>query len=68
MYEKKCYDYFIRPHFNHCCSVWGNCSQTYIDTMTKLQKIFARLILDFDYSVPSIELKTLNWQPFDEIV
>ena len=37
--------------------------------MTKLQKIAARLILDFDYSVPSIELfKTLNWQPFEEIV
>ena len=37
--------------------------------MTKLQKIAARLILDFDYSVPLIELfKTLNWQPFEEIV
>ena len=37
--------------------------------MTKLQKIAARLILDCDYSVPSIELfKTLNWQPFEEIV
>ena len=37
--------------------------------MTKLQKIAARRILDCDYSVPSIELfKTLNWQPFEEIV
>ena len=37
--------------------------------MPKLQKIAVRLILDCDYSVPSIELfKTLYWQPFEDIV
>ena len=62
-------DYYIRLHFNYCCYIWGNYSQTNIITMTKLQKIAARLILDCDYSVSLIELfKTLNWQPFDEIV
>ena len=67
--RKAFYNYYIRPHFNYCCSAWGNCSQTDINTMTKLQKKAARLILDCDYSVPLIELfKTLNWQPFEEIV
>ena len=67
--RKTFYNYYIRTHFNYCCSVWGNCSQTDINTMTKLQKIAARLILDCDYSVPLIELfKTLNWQPFEEMV
>ena len=44
--RKTFYNYYIRPHINYCCSVWGNRSQTDINTMTKLQKIAARLILD----------------------
>ena len=63
------YNYYVRPHFEYCCSVWGNCSQTDMNIITKLQKMAARLILDSDYSVRSIELfKELNWQPFSEIV
>ena len=66
--RKTFHNYYIGPHFNYCCSVWGNCSQTDINTMTKLQKMAALLILDCDYrySVPSIELfKTLNWHTFE---
>ena len=44
--RKPFYNYYIIPYFKYCCSVWGNCSQTDINTMTKLQKIAARLILD----------------------
>ena len=67
--RKTFHNYYIRPHFNYCSSVWGNCSETDINTMTKLQKMAGRLILDCDYSVSLIELfKTLNWQHFEEIV
>ena len=40
------YNYYIKPHLQYCCSVWGNCSKSDIDTLIKLQKQAARLILE----------------------
>ena len=59
------YNYFVKPHFDYCCSIWGNCNQGEVDKMIKLQKMAARLIMNADYSVPSIELfQKLNWKSF----
>ena len=39
------YNYYIKPHLEYCCSVWGNCSKSDINTLIKLQKQAAHLIL-----------------------
>ena len=44
--RKLLYNYYVKPHFEYCDTIWGNCSKTNIYTMTKLQKQTARLILD----------------------
>ena len=63
------YNYLLKPHFDYCCSVWGTSFKKDIDTLIKLQKIAARLILDVDYTVPSTELfKILKWLPIDKNV
>ena len=63
------YNYFVKPHFDYCCSVWGTAFEKDIHTLIKLQKMAARLILDVDYTVPSIELfKILKWLPIDKNV
>ena len=63
------YNYFVKPHFDYCCSVWGTAFKKDIHTLIKLQKMAARLILDVDYTVPSIELfKILEWLPIDKNV
>ena len=63
------YNYFVKPHFDYCCSVWGTAFKKDIHTLIKLQKMAARLILDVDYTVPSIELfKILKWLPIDKNV
>ena len=63
------YNYFVKPHFDYCCSVWGTAFKKDIHTLIKLQEMAARLILDVDYTVPSIELfKILKWLPIDKNV
>ena len=62
------YNYYIKPHLEYCCSVWGNCSKSDIDTLLKLQKQAARLILETDRYAPSAPLfSQLRGQTFDQI-
>ena len=62
------YNYYIKPHLEYCCSLWGNCSKSDIDTLLKLQKQTARLILETDRSAPSAPLfSQRQWQTFDQI-
>ena len=47
------YNYYIKPHLEYCCTIWGLCSKTDIYALIKLQKQAARLILDADNYSPS---------------
>ena len=29
---------YVMPHLNYCCTVWGNCSQTLLHDLKRLQK------------------------------
>lgn len=63
------YQYYIKPHIEYCCSIWGHCSQKDSNTITKLQKQAARLVLDVDRYTPSEQMFTqLNWPTFEQIV
>ena len=45
-YRLLLYNASIKPLFTYCCTVWSNCSQNNLDELFKLQKRYARLILD----------------------
>ena len=63
------YNYYIKPHLEYCCTIWGQCSKTDTYSIVKLQKQAARLILDADMYSPSTPVfKQLQWQTFDKIV
>ena len=63
------YNYYIKPHLEYCCTIWGQCSKADTYSIVKLQKQAARLILDADMYSSSIPLfKQLQWQTFDKIV
>ena len=63
------YNYYIKPHLEYCCTIWGQCSKIDTYSIVKLQKQAARLILDADMYSPSNPLfKQLQWQTFDKIV
>ena len=51
------YNAYILPHFDYCCSIWGNCCNYLLETLLKLQKRAARIIVDeYDFMTPSVEL------------
>ena len=50
------YHALIRPYFDYCSSVWGECSVTLCDKMQKLQNRAARVITRSSYDVSAKHL------------
>ena len=44
--RKLFFNAYVLPHVDYCCTVWGNISSNLTDSMIKLQKRAARIILD----------------------
>jgi hypothetical protein len=62
--RKLFYNSYILPLYDYCSVIWGNCSQTLLNDLFKLQKRAARLILDKDWRTRSHELFCdLEWMP-----
>jgi hypothetical protein len=40
------YNAYILPHLDYCCSIWGDCSKYLLESLLKLQKSAAIIILD----------------------
>ncbi len=57
------YNSIIKPHFDYCLAVWGNCSQSDIIKLQRLQNRIARIVSNnFDFNTPSITIvKDLKW-------
>ena len=61
--RKLFYNSYVLPHFDYCCPIWGNCSQTLLQDLIKLQKRAARIILDKDYTTSS--KNSVHWIGMD---
>ncbi len=67
--RKTFYSYYIKPIIEYCCSIWGNTTKENTDTINKLLKKTARLILDVEPLTPSKTMfEKLKWLPFDELI
>ena len=61
------YNAYIMPHLDYCVTVWGDCSD--LNTLVKLQKQAARIILDCHYLTPSTDMFCkLKWLPMKDCV
>ena len=59
----------IHNLFIYCSSAWGNCSNYLLSRLLLLQKRAARLLLDADYSQPSLSLfSKLKWLPIFDLI
>ena len=59
----------ILPHIDYCCTVWGNINNSLTDSMIKLQKRAARIILDKDIDASSEDMfAELHWMKFPDRV
>jgi hypothetical protein len=61
------YHSIAKPTLEYCCSVWGNCSADALERVTSAQKCAARILLNADYTIPSLTLfKEINLIPIHE--
>ena len=58
------YHALIRPHFDYCSSVWGECSNTLCDKLQKLPNRAARVITKSSYDVSAKHLITSPRQDY----
>ena len=67
--RKMLYNALIKPIFEYCCTVWGNCSVENLDRLLRLQKRCARIILDATINDSSVKLfDKLGWLPIDDTI
>ena len=59
----------VKPHLSYCCSVWGCCGNTKMNTLQKLQKRAARIVMGspFDSSAAPF-LQRVGWLSVDRLV
>ena len=65
----KTYSGIVEPHFRFCCSVWGCCGVTKLQTLQKLQNRAARIVTKSNFDTPSIGLiQSLKWPTVSDII
>ena len=65
----KMYSGIVEPHFRFCCSLWGCCGVTKLQTLQKLQNRAARIVTKSNFDTPSIGLiQSLNWPTVSDII
>ena len=56
------YNSTVRPHFDHCCTVWDSIGQTLGDQSQKLQNRASRIITGSPYSIHTRDIfNELGW-------
>ena len=64
---KTIYYSLVKPYFDYCDVVWGDCSKIRADKLQKLQNRAARIITWVDYSIRSSDvLNSLKWSNLEE--
>ena len=59
----------IEPSLSYCCSAWGCCCDTKLNTLQKLQNRAARIITNSPFDSPAAPLlQRLEWLPVDRLV
>ena len=59
----------VEPHFRFCCSVWGCCGVTKLQTLQKLQNRAARIVTKSRFDTPAMALiRSLNWPTVNDII
>ena len=65
----KMYSGIFEFHFRFCCSVWGCCGVTKLQTLQKLQNRAARIVTKSNFDTPSIGLiQSLKWPTVSDII
>ena len=64
----KSFNTIVFPHFNYCCTVWGNMkNKDCLHKLCKVQNRAARVILNRNFYTPTTEMmQQLRWMPLSD--
>ena len=66
---QKMYRGTVEPHLSYCCSVWGCCSETKLNSLHKIQKRAARITTNSPHDAPAVPLhKNLGWSSIRDLI
>ena len=52
----KMYKEIVEPHFNYCCSIWGCCGESKLNSLQNIQNSAARIVTNSLYDAPAVPL------------
>ena len=59
----------VQPNFSYCCSVWGCCRATKLNTLQKLQNRTARIVTGSPFDTPAAPLlQRLGWPSIEKLI
>ena len=59
----------VEPHFCYCCSVWGNCGDSRLSMLQKLQNRAARIVTNSSYGAPAANVrKEFKWPTVHDMI
>ena len=60
---QKMYSGIVEPHFSYCCSVWGCCNETKLNSLQKIQNRAAGITTNSPYDASAARLlQNLGWR------
>ena len=66
---QKMYRGIVGPQFSYCCSVWGCCSETKLNSLQKIQNRAARITTNSPYDAPAVPLlQNLGWPSIRDFI
>ena len=66
---QKMYRGIVEPHFSYCCSVWGCCSETKLNSLQKIQNRAARITTNSPYDASAAPLlQNLGWPSIKDLI
>ena len=66
---RKCIEELFEPHFSYCCSVWGCCSETKLNSLQRIQNRAARITTNSPYDASAVPLlKNLGWPSIRDLI
>ena len=66
---QKMYRGIVEPLFSYCCSVWGCCTVTKLNSLQKIQNRVARITTNSPYDNPAVPLlQNLGWSSIRDLI
>ena len=65
---QKMYRGFVEPNFSYCCSIWGCCGESKLNSLQRIQNRAGRIVTNSPYDAPAALLQSLGWLSTKDLI